>query len=105
LKSVVGEENVSTEEEELVINAMDSFPGEPVKPDVVVWPDSTEQISRIMKYANERKLPVVPRGGGSSLSGNVVPVYHGIVLSFKRMKKILAIHEKDLQVVVQPGVV
>ena len=105
LKSVVGEENVSTEEEELVINAMDSFPGEPVKPDVVIWPDSTEQISRIMKYANERRLPVVPRGGGSSLSGNVVPVYHGIVLSFKRMKRILEIHEKDLQVVVQPGVV
>ena len=105
LRNIVGEENVSVEEEELVINAMDSFPGEPVKPDVVVWPDSTEQISKIMNYANERKLPVVPRGGGSSLSGNVVPVYHGVVLSFKKMKSILEVHEKDLQVVVQPGVV
>ncbi|HUK50637.1 MAG TPA: FAD-linked oxidase C-terminal domain-containing protein [Terriglobales bacterium] len=105
LKQVVGQENVSTEEAELVINAMDSFPGEPVKPDAVVWPDSTEQISKIVKYANDRRLPIVPRGGGSSLSGNVVPVHHGIVLSFKRMKRILEIHEKDLQVVVQPGVV
>jgi glycolate oxidase len=105
LRTIVGEENVSAEEAELVIHALDSFPGEAVKPDAVIWPERMEQVSQIVKYANERRIPVVPRGAGSSLSGNVVPAYHGIVISFRKMNKILAIHEKDLQVVVQPGVV
>ena len=77
LRSVVGEENVSTDEAELVINSMDSFPGEPVKPDVVVWPESTEQVSKIVMYANEGMLTVDPRGGFSCLYCNVVPVYLG----------------------------
>jgi len=105
LRKIVGSDNVSTEEAELMIHAMDSFPGEPVKPDVVVWPDTAEQVSEVVRYANNRKLPVVPRGAGSSLSGNVVPMYKGIVLSFRRMNRLIRILPKDLQVVVQPGVV
>jgi glycolate oxidase subunit GlcD len=105
LTDVVGEENVSTDEPELLIQANDAFPGEWVKPDVVVWPENTEQIIRIVKYANDRKLPIVPRGAGSSLSGNVVPVHHGIVMNFRKMNKLLRVLEKDLQVVIQPGLV
>ena len=105
LRGLVGSENVSTEEPELLIHAMDAFPGEPMKPDVVVWPENTEQVSRIVRYANERKIPIVPRGAGSGLAGNVVPAYRGIVLSFRKMTKILEILDKDLQVVVQPGAV
>jgi glycolate oxidase subunit GlcD len=105
LEGIVGPENASTEEAELVIHALDSFPGEAVKPDVVIWPETEEQVSQVVKYANDRKLPVVPRGAGSSLSGNVIPAYGGIVLSFRKMKKIIKILPKDLQVVVQPGVV
>jgi len=104
LAGVVGESNVTTEESELLINATDALPGEWIKPDVVVWPQSTEQVSKIINYANSRSIPVTPRGAGSSLSGNVVPVHHGIVLSFRRMKKI-KVFDKDLQVRVGPGVV
>jgi hypothetical protein len=62
LEKVVGEENVSIEESELVINALDSFPGEAVKPEVVVWPETTEHVSQIVKYANQHRLPIVSRG-------------------------------------------
>jgi glycolate oxidase subunit GlcD len=105
LRGVVGEDNTSVEESELLIHAIDAFPSEWIKPDVVVWPETTQHVSRIVQYANERRLAVVPRGAGSSLSGNVVPVYHGIVLNLRKMNKILKILDKDLQVVVQPGVV
>jgi len=105
LRRAVGEANVSVEESELLIHAIDSFPSEWVKPDVVVWPENTEQVSTILRYANERKLPIVPRGAGSSLAGNVLPVQHGIVLNFRKMSSILKILDRDLQVVVQPGVV
>ncbi|MGB9024159.1 MAG: FAD-binding oxidoreductase, partial [Candidatus Bathyarchaeia archaeon] len=105
LRRAVGEANVSVEESELLIHAIDSFPSEWVKPDVVIWPENTEQVSTILRYANERKLPIVPRGAGSSLAGNVLPVQHGIVLNFRKMSSILKILDRDLQVVVQPGVV
>jgi glycolate oxidase subunit GlcD len=105
LRGVVGNENVSTEESELIIQANDAFPSTWVKPDAVVWPEDAKQVSQILKYANERRLPVTPRGAGSSLSGNVIPVNHGIVMNMRRMNRIVEVLEKDLQVRVQPGVV
>jgi glycolate oxidase subunit GlcD len=105
LESVVGEDNVSIEESELLINATDALGGEWTKPDAVVWPQDSGQVSKIVSYANERRLPITPRGGGSSLSGNVVPAHHGIVLNFRRMNKIIEIFAKDLQVKAEPGVV
>jgi glycolate oxidase subunit GlcD len=104
LTKVVGSENVSTDESELLINATDALPAEWIKPDVVVWPENADQVSKIVAYANQHRLPVTPRGAGSSLSGNVVPVHHGIVVSFRRMKNI-EVFDKDLQVRVGPGVV
>lgn len=105
LEAIVGKENVSTEEEELLIHAVDAYPSEWVKPDVVVWPENSEQVSQIVRYANSRTIPVVARGAGSGLSGNVVPIHAGIVISFRRMNKIIKILEKDMQVVVEPGMV
>ena len=102
---IVGETNITTDESELLINATDALPGEWKMPDVVVWPQNTEQVSKIISYAAERNIPVTPRGAGSSLSGNVLPIYHGIVLNFRRMNSMLEIREKDLQVRVGPGIV
>jgi glycolate oxidase subunit GlcD len=105
LASVVGASNVSVLEPELIISATDAFGGEWSKPDIVVWPDNTDQVSKILSYANQRRIPVTPRGAGSSLSGNVVPLYRGIVMSFRRMNRIIEVFDKDLQVRVEPGVV
>src|SRR5208283_584192 len=103
LGKIVGKDNLSIEEEELLIYAVDAFPSEWVKPDIVVWPENAEQVSQIIRHAQRRNLPVVARGAGSSLSGNAVPIHAGIVISFRRMNKIIQILEKDMQVVVQPG--
>jgi glycolate oxidase len=74
-------------------------------PEVVVRPDSAEQIAAIMKLANRRRVPVTPRGAGSGLSGGAVPLHGGIVLLVDRMNRILEVDEENMMVVVEPGVV
>lgn len=105
LEAIAGKENVSVRRSDLEAHSIDESWFEPQLPDVVVWPSTTEQISAILRYANERKIPVVPWSGGSSLEGNPVPVRGGILLGMYRLDKILEIREDDLQVVVQPGIV
>jgi glycolate oxidase len=74
-------------------------------PEVVVSPSTTEQVSAIMRLANEMKIPVTPRAGGSGLSGGSIPVYGGIVLCVDRMNRIIEIDRANLMAVVEPGVV
>jgi len=105
LEAIVGKENVSTRSSDLDGHSVDESWVEPHPPDVVVWPASAEAISSILRLANERRTPVVPWSGGSSLEGNPIPVEGGIVLAMYRMNEIVDIREDDLQVVVQPGVV
>ncbi|MDD2935930.1 MAG: FAD-binding oxidoreductase [Candidatus Methanomethylophilaceae archaeon] len=74
-------------------------------PDVVIQPRTTEQVSEIMKIANEEKIPVTPRGGGTGLCGSAVPLKGGIVLAMQKMNKIKNISVADLWVDVEVGVV
>lgn len=73
-------------------------------PDVVVFPETAEQVSRIMKVSKQFQVPVIPFGLGSSLEGHVIPVTGGITIDFSLMDKVLAVYEKDFLVKVQPGV-
>jgi glycolate oxidase len=75
------------------------------QPDAVVFPMSTEDVVAVVKLAASAKLPVVPRGSGTGLSGGSVVTEGGIVLAFARMKKILEIDLENLRARVQPGVV
>lgn len=74
-------------------------------PDVVVFAESAEDVSRVLKFANENRVPVTPRGAGVGYVGGCVPVEAGIVLSVARMNKILEINPEDGVAVVQPGVI
>jgi D-lactate dehydrogenase (cytochrome) len=74
-------------------------------PDVVVWPDDTSEVSRILRWANEHEVPVTAWGGGSSLEGNPIPVRGGIVLDMTRMNRVLEVMAEDFQVRVQPGII
>jgi len=71
----------------------------------VVHPDSTDEISRVMKLANRELIPVFPRGAGSGFSGGSLPTRGGIVLCTERMDRILLIDEENLVATVEPGVV
>jgi glycolate oxidase len=74
-------------------------------PDVVFLPFSTREISRIMKLAYDNDIPLTPQGGRTGLSGGALPVDGGVLLSLLRMNRILEIDEKNMLVVVEPGVV
>lgn len=76
-----------------------------VFPDVVVEPETTEEVAQIMKLAHERQLPVTPRGSGTGLCGAAVPKEGGILLLTTRMNQIFEIDEENLMAVVQPGVI
>ncbi|NIQ37839.1 MAG: FAD-binding protein [Proteobacteria bacterium] len=75
------------------------------RPSCAVWAETTEQVSEILKVANNETIPVIPRGAGTSLSGGAVPSEGGIVLDLNRMNKILEVSIGDRLAIVQPGVV
>jgi len=104
LKAIVGADNLSTSPEELVVYSYDATQRESL-PWAVVRPVSPEEVSRILRLANQELFPVVPRGAGTGMSGGSVPVCGGVVLSFERMNSILEIDEENLLAVVEPGVV
>lgn len=104
LKKIVGEENFTDELVELVPYAYDASDHEH-RPEVVVWPISTEQVSKILLLANEHRFPVTPRGAGTGLSGGAIPVRGGLVMDMCKMNRILDLRIADRQVVVEPGVV
>jgi len=104
LIEIVGEENFTDTLEELVPYSYDASVNVH-RPDCVVWPESTEQVSEIVKFANERKIPLVPRGAGTSLSGGVIAINGGVIIDLSRMNRILEINIEDRYALVQAGVV
>jgi len=74
-------------------------------PDAVVFAKTTEQVSAIMKIAHREKIPVTPRGSGTSVTGAVLPVRGGILLDLHQMNNILEINKEDFYARVEPGVI
>ncbi|HEV8160612.1 MAG TPA: FAD-linked oxidase C-terminal domain-containing protein [Pyrinomonadaceae bacterium] len=103
LKQIVGAENVLIEPEKVEPYGADAVK-EKFPPEAVAFPESTEQISQILKLANEFLFPVTARGGGVGYTGGAVPVDGGIVIGTDRMHKIIEINPDDLYVVCQPGI-
>ncbi|RYD53475.1 MAG: FAD-binding protein [Sphingobacteriales bacterium] len=74
-------------------------------PEVVLQPISPEEISTILRYCHEHRIPVTPRGAGTGLSGGALPVQAGVVLDLQRMNRILDIDVENFQVTTEPGVI
>lgn len=104
IRKMVAPERVSTGESVLDLHSKDESFHQRRKPDVVVWPLRTEEISQILKMANEKQIPVTPWGAGTSLEGNPIPVEGGIVLDLQQMNHVLELRTEDLQVRVEAGV-
>jgi glycolate oxidase len=75
------------------------------RPELVVFPRTTEDVSAIVKITAEHGIPIVGRGAGTGLSGGAIPVAGGVTIGFSRMNKILEIDLENERMVVQPGVV
>jgi len=100
---IVGKENVLSSETDLLLYGYDAslFRG---KPDCIVLPGSTEEVSKVVKFAHGSGIPVIGRGSGTNLSGGTVPTRGGIILHFSRMNKIVEIDIENERVVVEPGI-
>jgi glycolate oxidase len=105
LRRIVGKNNILTSKEELIAYSYDGTYLWSHVPDVVVLPVNTEQVSEILKLANDNKIPVTPRGGGTNVSGGSIPIKGGIVLCTTRMNRIIEINKANLNATVEPGVV
>ncbi len=104
LTSLIGGDKVTTGAEILAIHATDKWSASH-PPDVVVFAESTGDVSAALKFASTNKIPVTTRGAGVGYVGGAVPVFGGIVLSTARMNRIIGIHPEDGVAIVQPGVI
>ncbi|MFB6088000.1 MAG: FAD-binding oxidoreductase [Haloarculaceae archaeon] len=80
-------------------------PDEAVRPDAVVWPESTDDVSRVLAAASDRGVPVTPYAAGTGLEGNAVPVREGVSMDLTRMDAVRDVRPADRQVDVEPGVI
>jgi alkyldihydroxyacetonephosphate synthase len=112
-EAIVGADHVSTRETDLLTYSVDAYwmpqmwldrGHRTPTPDVVVHPSSTEEVAAIVRIANERRMPVVPWGGGSGTQGGALPIHGGVTVDLKRMNRILEINERSFTVTAQAGV-
>jgi len=104
IKSVCGSERVYAGEEINEDYSHDELGGVMSKPEVMVEVLSTEEVSKIMKYAYANNIPVVVRGSGTGLVGASVAIYGGIMINMSKMNRILELDEENLTLTVEPGV-
>ena len=95
---------ISTAPEDLICYGFDAS-GIEIAPSAIVWPDNTQDVVKVMKYAYEKGIPVVPRGAGTGMTAGAVPSKGAIILSLEKMKKILDIDRENLSVICEPGVI
>lgn len=105
LKSIVGPQNYFDSKEDKIVYSYDGTPIYQELPEAIVFPQDEEQISKILKLANQEKFNVVPRGAGTGLSGGAIPVPNSVVIVMTRWNKILEIDKSNLTVTTQPGVI
>ena len=105
LSSIVGEQNIFIDKENLILYGSDETENLNFPPEVIVKPINSDQISKIMQLASKENIPVTPIGARTGLSGGALSIYGGIALSIEKLNNIIKIDENNLQVIVQPGVI
>lgn len=105
IKKIVGANNFLDSPEDKLCYSYDGTPIFQHLPEAIIFPESKEQISEVVKLANHEKFNIVPRGSGTGLSGGSIPVENSVVIVMTRWNKILEIDTKNLTATVQPGVV
>jgi glycolate oxidase len=104
ISRIVGPQHLYTEQDTLTEYASDGTKLQ-FMPDAVAFPANDEEISRIFLLANREYFPIIPRGGGSGMSGGTLPVKGGLILAMERLDRILRIDRDNLTATVEPGVI
>lgn len=100
----VGKENIKTGHDDLIKYSSDATKIV-FMPEAVVFPGSSEEISKIILLANRERFPVIPRGAGSGMSGGALPVRKGLILAMDRFDRIIFIDRDNLIARLEPGVI
>ncbi|MEZ4483157.1 MAG: FAD-binding oxidoreductase [Syntrophotaleaceae bacterium] len=103
IEDIVGTQHVSTADADRLCYSYDATQRQH-RPDAVVWPSNTEEISLPLKMANAERIPVYPRGAGSGFTGGSLPIHGPGPLVLTRLNAILRIDEANLIAEVEPGV-
>jgi len=105
LKDIVGEEFITSNNEQLEKYGQDETEDLIFLPEIIVKPQTVSMVSAIAKICNDNLIPLTTRGSGTGLSGGALPIKGGVLLSMEKFNKILAIDERNLQATVEPGVI
>ncbi|MHA1914695.1 MAG: FAD-binding oxidoreductase [Promethearchaeota archaeon] len=113
LSEIVGINNVSTKEVDLLAYSKDStllsfnweIEGKIAGlADIITWPETANQISEILRLANKEKIPVIPFGEGSGVVGGAIPLFGGIIIDMKKFNKVIKINDTNLTVTAEAGI-
>ena len=104
LTKLIGAEGVVSDQNAMSVFESDGLNGYRQTPMVVALPANAQDVSKVMKYCQERDIKIVPRGAGTSLSGGALPLADAVLLGLSRMNQILEIDYDNRAVVAQPGV-
>ncbi len=105
LENIFSSNNILTSKQDKEKYARDETPGACFFPEAVVFPRKTKQIKELVKLAQSLNFPIIPRGGGTSLTGGSLAIYGGVTVSFERLDSILELDTENRMAVVQPGVI
>ena len=105
LRAILGSDAVVDQPEELLVYECDAYTLEKNPPNAVVLPRTTEQISQVVKLCASLNVPIIPRGAGTSLSGSLLAVTGGVVISLARMNRVLSVDVRNRRALVEAGCV
>lgn len=105
LRALLSPERVVSDAEELLVYECDGLTHYRHRPRAVVFPTSTEEVSDVLKMLSRERVPLVPRGAGTGLSGGALAVGGGVCVELARMRRVLKIDVENRLAVVEPGVV
>ncbi len=105
LAKVIDHDRISFAQEDLQNHSKDRSYNFISLPEVIIWPYTAQEISKIITISNRNLIPITVWGAGSSLEGNPVPIKGGIVLDMSKMNKVIEVIPNDFQVKVQPGII
>src|SRR4051812_14159460 len=105
LRAILDPANCISREEDLFVFECDAYTLEKKLPNAVVLPKSTEEIVRIVRACAKAKVPIIPRGAGTSLSGAVLPIDGGVMIALTRMNRVLDIDFENRRALVEAGCV
>src|SRR5688572_5663657 len=105
LSKIVGRENIISRAEDLLVYECDAYTLEKNLPNIVVLPESAEEVAAVVRACAAEKAPIIPRGAGTSLSGGVLAVEGGVMIALTRMNRVLKVDFENRRALVEAGCV